>query len=505
MGVLNNVTSLTTKDCGLNADSVTVLMMLRSCCRLGARTSTKWARATIHPSNSHFRNHSLATTSNPRLLAPPAIQYRSHSHGAMSHQDEDENPEAVEEMTRITMWGMYSNLGLSGIKAATGLYTGSAALIADAGHSLSDLFSDIVTLWTVKLARQPADSDHPYGYGKYETVGALAVSGVLVLTAVGLGQHSGLELMGTLDGPLWNPELTTITMGPLAIGGAAAGIGVKEWLYRVTLDAGKKHRSNVLIANAWHHRSDALSSIVAVAGIGGTLAGVPCLDPLGGIIVSGMIGKVAWDIGFDAVQELSDKATDEEFNASFRENALASGLEVLDVHDIRARRMGPYTLVDLHMVVHSRMSITAAGHAALRLRKHVSETMPEVNEVLVHIDTYPRKNWKKGGRKAAIDLPTHTEIEEEVRRVLQERVPEIVGVTRVMSHYEEGLVSVTTGVMVDDGISVHEAKQIAGKGRAALLTLPDVSHADVHLELFGDSDLACNRLLRRISNSFLDG
>eukprot|EP00658_Telonema_sp_P-2_P023461 TRINITY_DN19402_c0_g1_i5.p1 TRINITY_DN19402_c0_g1~~TRINITY_DN19402_c0_g1_i5.p1 ORF type:complete len:307 (-),score=68.84 TRINITY_DN19402_c0_g1_i5:918-1838(-) len=278
----------------------------------------------------------------PVLLRPGWGCHRCHMTGV----EREANPEGEATMTKITLWGMYSNLGLSGVKAATGVYTGSAALIADAGHSLSDLFSDIVTLWAVKVARRPADSHHPYGYGKYETIGALTVSGVLLLTAGGLGQHSLLAMMETMNGPWFNPELQPITMGPLALAGAGAGIGVKEWLYRITHAAGKKYRSNVLIANAWHHRSDALSSIVAVGGIAGTLAGVPMLDPAGGLIVSGMIGKVAVDIGREAVQELSDSSAEEALMSQVKRSAMASGADVLDVHDIRGRRMGPYTLVD---------------------------------------------------------------------------------------------------------------------------------------------------------------
>lgn len=438
-------------------------------------------------------------------MDPLTQSHRWHSTGS-GVRDEEHNQEAEATLTKITMWGMYSNLGLSGVKAATGVYTGSAALIADAGHSLSDLFSDFVTLWAVKVARQPADSVHPYGYGKYETIGALTVSGVLVLTAAGLCQHSAVILLEALNGPMYNPEIQPISMGPLALAGAAAGIGVKEWLFRITLKAGQEYRSQVLIANAWHHRSDALSSIVAVAGIAGTLAGVPMLDPAGGIVVSGMIGKVAFDIGKEAVRELSDHAADDDLMGSVREAALESCQDVLDVHDLRARRMGPYTLVDLHMVVNSRLSVTAAGQAAARLRRHVTKEIPEVNEVLVHIDTYPRKTYHgKTPRSDPAELRPHSEIEADVRHAIAAQVPEISSVTHVTCHYEEGLVSVTTEFMVDDGLTVHEAKQIAGKGRAAILTVAEVTHADVHLELFGDGDLACNKLLRRFTNSFQDG
>eukprot|EP00656_Telonema_subtile_P016339 TRINITY_DN18620_c0_g1_i1.p1 TRINITY_DN18620_c0_g1~~TRINITY_DN18620_c0_g1_i1.p1 ORF type:complete len:450 (+),score=84.57 TRINITY_DN18620_c0_g1_i1:67-1416(+) len=444
--------------------------MLRLSSRLSARRAAPGLLFQRVPPT--IRCQPLVTVCRPRhSIDPPPTQHRCHFTGSGA-KDEEESPEAEATLTKVTMWGMYSNLGLSGVKAATGVYTGSAALVADAGHSLSDLFSDFVTLWAVKVARKPADEVHPYGYGKFETIGALTVSGVLVLTAAGLCQHSGSLLLETLNGPLYNPAIQPITMGPLALAGAAAGIGVKEWLYQITYKAGKEFRSSVLIANAWHHRSDALSSIVAVVGIGGTLAGVPLLDPLGGVIVSGMIGKVAYDIGKEAVHELSDQAVDVDLVSSVRAAALDSSQDVLDVHDLRARKMGPYTLVDLHMVVNSRLSVTAAGQAAARLRRHVRKEIPEVNEVLVHIDTYPRKTYHgKSPRSDPAELRPHSEIEADVRAAIATQVPEISGVTHVTCHYEEGLVSVTTELMVGDGLTVLAAKQIAGKGRAAILTL----------------------------------
>ncbi|KAK4049876.1 mitochondrial metal transporter [Microbotryomycetes sp. JL221] len=270
----------------------------------------------------------------------------SHSHGGHSHGP-DEAAQLMSALTskgsdpgsRITIIGLLSNVGLTVTKGIAGWAMGSAALLADAAHSGSDLMADVVTLTTYNMSRKPVSLTHPYGYGKYESLGSAVVSFLLLGTALGIGLHSYHLLLTTLATmPGMNPEfLASLDLFPHSFGHhddhhhhdhhgiegtgselvdpramwfAAGSIVVKEWLYRATLKVAKEQHSNVLLANAFHHRSDAFGSLVAVGAIGGAWLGFPVLDPLGGLLVSGMILKQGAEVGITALKELTDQVTD---------------------------------------------------------------------------------------------------------------------------------------------------------------------------------------------------
>jgi len=274
---------------------------------------------------------------------------------------------------------------------------------------------------------------------------------------------------------------------------AALGIIVKEALFRATVKIGVENRSQVVIANAWHHRSDAISSVVAFVGIGGAALGMPIWDPLAGFLVSGMIAKTGLEIGYEAVKELSDGTVEEELLETVRECALEEllGGDVVDVHDVRARKMGPYILVDLHAVVSSKLSVSAAHQAGERIRHNVRKSNPEITEVMVHIDPYANATWHE--EDASRLMRPHREIEIDVREAVA-TVSEVEQVANVACHFLNGVTIVQTEIVVDNTLTLQDAKQIAGRVRQAILEVEDVSEADVHLELFGD--LACSRLWR---------
>lgn len=219
------------------------------------------------------------------------------------------------ESDRVTWLGIYANLGLFAIKATAGVLGRSAAMVADAGHTLSDLVSDMVTLWAVRMSALPPDDDHPYGHGRFEAVGSLGVSALLLLTAWHIAAHAYDKLQCTLALPSLGPlpfssfSLSALRssvpwmQGLLARGGhmaasvgasceaapsalavvaATASIVVKELLYQITASVGIKHNSQVVLANAWHHRSDAISSVMALGGIVAARAGLAALDPIAG-------------------------------------------------------------------------------------------------------------------------------------------------------------------------------------------------------------------------------
>lgn len=177
--------------------------------------------------------------------------------------------EGLKRAERITKWGAGANVGMAVLKGGAGVAASSPAMIADAVHSLSDLVSDAVSLWTLQVARKPADADHPYGHGKFEAVGSACVGGLLVLAGGSIGVHAlqaAAEALVLADGCRHEAPLVA-QAGAAAV--AAVSIGVKEYLFRATLAIGHEVRSSTLVANAWHHRTDALSSVVALAGLAG--------------------------------------------------------------------------------------------------------------------------------------------------------------------------------------------------------------------------------------------
>ena len=244
------------------------------------------------------------------------------------------------EGAQITLIGAEVNLFLATGKAAAGWYGHSSAMMCDAAHSFSDLLSDALTLVALRMGSLPPDADHPYGHGRFETIGCLAIGWLLLLTAGSFGV-AALSAMRS-------PALRT--PHPVALYAAGLSVVSKELLYRVTRRVGLKMGSSVILANAWHHRSDALSSVVAIAGIGGALCGWTVLDPLCGVMVAALVAWMGGQIIFDALLRLSDTA---DIEATRQIVAVADGVDgVLGVQGARCRWMSSSTLMaDLCVMV----------------------------------------------------------------------------------------------------------------------------------------------------------
>lgn len=224
------------------------------------------------------------------LIAYSTILRHSYKRSVQKKAEFEDNA------SRITWIGALVNLVLAVFKAFAGVYGHSAAMIADAGHSFSDLFSDGLTLLSVRMSSLPADVDHPYGHGRFESVGSLAIGAILV----GVGFSFGATAITALRSP------APASLGRIALWAAALSIVSKEILFQATAAIGRRERSQVLLANAWHHRSDALSSVVAFAGIGGSLLGWRMLDPLAGILVAGLVSWMGLSISVEALAQLTD-------------------------------------------------------------------------------------------------------------------------------------------------------------------------------------------------------
>tara|TARA_B110001452_G_C15170209_1_gene406734 strand:- start:117 stop:881 length:765 start_codon:yes stop_codon:yes gene_type:complete len=243
----------------------------------------------------------------------------------------------------ITKAGALANVGMAGMKGVVGTLAGSPALLADAVHSLSDLLSDGVSLWAVRKARQPPSSTHPYGHGKFEAVGSACVGGLLISAGGGIGMHAlhtAVEAVSAGGGHA--PESLAMQLGAAAVAGLS--VGVKEVLYQRTMVVAKEVRSSTLAANAWHHRTDALSSVVALVGIVGSACGAPILDPLAGVLVSGLILKEGGAIGLDALKQLTDTQAEGELLEQVA-SAAQQVPEVLWLSDLRGRVLGPHLVL----------------------------------------------------------------------------------------------------------------------------------------------------------------
>ncbi len=368
------------------------------------------------------------------------------------------------ESARVTIIGIIINLLLAILKGTAGILANSAVMVADAGHSLSDLISDGVTLWALYIARRPKDKDHPYGHGKFETLGTLIIATLLTMAGIGLALNS-FNHLGNL-----------IIPGRLAMIMAIVSILFKEFLYQYSVRIAKKNNSRILLANAWHHRSDAISSIVALIGIAGAMLGYPVLDPIAAILVSGWIIKTGITIGYEAVEELTDTRVEKSILLSIGKT-LHNTEGVEHFHRIRARRMGPYILVDLHIKVNSSISVSVAHQVAERVRLAVLEEIPAVNEVLVHVDPEDIQEEVKANL-----MRPQKEIEKEIRQVLNE-IPEIESTSHVMCHFLEKNISVQIDIVVDPKIYVFEAAKIAKKAQVKVEKISDIHSADIHLEL----------------------
>ena len=276
---------------------------------------------------------------------------------------------------RVTLVGALVNCVLATLQISVGLLGKSQALLADGLHTLSDLSTDIIVLYASKRAAKAADDDHPYGHGRIETLATMLLGAMLAAVGIGIGIR-GVDSM-------FNPEQVTPEL--MTIFFAALAIVAKESLYRYTLNAARAIHSTLLESNAWHHRSDALSSIVVVIGIGAQLLGIPYMDALAAIIVAAMIMLMGFRLGRSALYELIDTGLDFDLVDDLRE-AMLGDASVIGIHNLRTRSMGGLGYVDAHIEVDSDLTVSEAHYIAHRIEHRVKKQFPKIIDVQIHID-----------------------------------------------------------------------------------------------------------------------
>jgi len=288
------------------------------------------------------------------------------------------------EIVHITLWGSVVNVALTALKFVAGIMGCSAAMIADAVHSLSDLLTDFVVLLFVRISSRPADKKHPYGHGKYETL-ATTIVAMALLVAGGVLMLEGVEkIIAALRGE----ELTM--PGRIALWAALISIASKELIYQLTMRVARRVDSSALEANAWHHRTDALSSVATAIGIGGALlfgGRWAILDPIAAVLVSLFILIAAAKLLYEAVEDLMEKRLPEEVEQQIRD-IVAQDTEMSELHKLRTRRVGSVYSIDMHLRMSGDTSLYEAHRHSMLLEQRLREHFGQETLVTIHLEPY---------------------------------------------------------------------------------------------------------------------
>jgi len=277
----------------------------------------------------------------------------------------------------VTLIGALVNTILILIKVFAGIYGNSQALIADAVHSASDLFTDVVVLLGIRIGRKPPDKEHPFGHARLETLASSVVGLALIGTALYLGIGSALKIYYHTE---YHPT-------SLALVGAGISIVLKEALFHYTVRTGQRIKSQLVVANAWHHRSDALSSVAVLLGVAGTQIKPSwhILDSFAALLVSFFIVKVGLQILIDALREFTDTAPQPEIIGRIRQCAMAVD-GVIDTHDLRVRTSGGFYQMEIHIEVDGQLTVAEGHRIAKAVERCLVEDMGNLDRVIVHVD-----------------------------------------------------------------------------------------------------------------------
>ena len=279
---------------------------------------------------------------------------------------------------RVSAVSIIANFALTVFKLSAGILAHSGAIISDAIHSASDVFSTVVVIIGIRISRKESDKNHPYGHERLECVAAIVLATILAFTGLGIGYSALRQIAGGDYANLTVP-------GRLALVAAAVSILVKEAMYQYTRINARRIDSGALMADAWHHRSDALSSVGALIGIGGARLGFPILDPVASVVICVFIEKAAYESFMDAVDKMVDKACDEETEAALRECA-ATQEGVLGVDLLHTRVFGNKIYVDIEICADGEETLRRAHETAERVHDSIEKNFPKVKHIMVHVN-----------------------------------------------------------------------------------------------------------------------
>lgn len=387
-----------------------------------------------------------------------------HPDPSMKTATANDNHEAYQDKRRVTVVGAVINLVLAAAKVVFGVIGQSQALVADGIHSLSDLASDAMVLVAAKFGSQDADAEHPYGHARFETLATIGLGLLLLSVAVGI----------TIDAidRIRNPAMLLVP-GYLALAVTTVSILSKEWLYHYTVRVADRVRSDMIRGNAWHHRSDAISSVIVFVGIVGTMAGLSYLDSIGAIGVSLMIGKIGWDLGWAGVRELVDTGADPQTLAAIR-GTIDNIPGVRDYHMLRTRRMGADILVEAHVMVDPHLTVSEGHMIADEIRSGLKNSHKDIGDVLIHID--PEDD---ADSRPSTGLPGR----ESLLSSLESGWGDVAGagaIEKVHFHYLGGHVDVEIVLPLDLAEDVDHARRLAAELRERAEQDPMIGQATVY-------------------------
>ena len=383
----------------------------------------------------------------------------SHSHAPAAAG----NNERYRGIRKVTLIGGVVDLTLGVAKIAVGLVAHSQALVADGIHSLSDLATDFMVIFAAKHAHREADASHPYGHGRIETLMTVGLGGSLIVVAGGIVWDAGRRLFDT--DLLLQPGMAAMVVALLSVLS-------KEAIYHYTMRLARRLKSNMLRANAWHSRSDAVSSIVVMIGVGGTMAGLPYLDAIAAVVVGLMVARIGWDLSWSSVRELIDTALEEDEVRQIRDTIKDVG-GVRELHMLRTRRSGSDALVDVHIQVDPRLSVSEGHQIGERVRRTLLNDVDVVADVTVHVDP------EDDSEASPCDhLPLRNELIGQLHRKWA-GIPEMEQVQEINLHYLNGEVHLDVVLPLELDRGREASRALAEQLRQRARTITDMGRVRV--------------------------
>lgn len=345
--------------------------------------------------------------------------------------------------SRVTVIGMLLDAILGFIKVLGGVLFHSQALLVDGIHSFSDVISDLVVLVVMRVSRQGPDADHPYGHQRIETMGTMVLGSFLIAVGAALAWDNTLRLMG--EGSVNLPEWPVLVA-------AAISIGSKEWIYRYTRHVGIRIRSDLIIANAWHSRTDAFSSVIVLFSTIGAMLGYVWLDILAAVVISAIIIHIGWKFTWDSVKELVDTGLSPEDTRMLKDIALEID-GVRNIHELRSRRMGHDIMLDIHLVVRPEISVSEGHQIGMQVVAAMREQLDNIIDINFHIDAENDEDHPQTSEQ----LPSRREI----RTMLSSHIEKLPSDSKLRLHYLRNKVHMELFMEIPESETLPDARRIS--------------------------------------------
>lgn len=373
------------------------------------------------------------------------------------------SPVRFQASRRVALTAMVTNALLVVGQVTVGTIGHSQALVADGFHTLADLCTDLLVLFALKHSAKEADEEHPYGHARIETAVTLVLGVLLLLVGVGISVRAGMRLMDTE---------AFVTPSTITLWVSGFTILAKETLYQYTMRTARRFDSDMLKASAWHHRSDAISSIIVFLGIAGTIAGMHSLDALAALGVALFVAKIGIQLGWPAINELVDTGLDKEQLQRIRRTIL--GVDgVRELHLLRTRRIGGRALVDVHIIVDEDISVSEGHYISELVRTRLVHEVDVVADALVHID--PEDDTQL---TPARDLPSRSAVHAQLKTRFKD-IDAAAHIERITLHYVGGRLRIELLLPLSVLASPDAGPQLAARFRAAVTQDPLIETLDV--------------------------